>query len=67
MLGIALPDLPATSSEDNINFGDKDSIRRRALLVLEGRSEFSPSSRTVEIPDLNSAPVPQKFFELRKS
>ena len=53
-MGVALPDMPATSSDDNINFGDKDSIRRRALLALEGRTEFGSNRASVEIPDLDS-------------
>lgn len=52
MMGVSLPDLPPSTSEDNINFGDKDSIRRRALLALEGKSDV-PYSK-VEIPELST-------------
>ena len=38
-MGISLPSILLSSSEDNINLGDRDSIRRRALLALEGQSE----------------------------
>lgn len=50
VMGISLPELPTSSSEDNINFGDKDSIRRRALLALEGRSDLDSNKPVVEIP-----------------
>lgn len=66
MMGVALPDLPISSSDDNINFGDKDSIRRKALLALEGRTELGSSTSTVEIPDLGGICVPQKHFDYRK-
>ena len=36
---------PAPSVEDNINLGDKDSIRRRALLALEGKADVGAFSR----------------------
>ena len=60
IMGLTLPDLPASSSEDNINFGDKDSIRRRALLALEGKDSFSSNTNTVEIVDLSNEGVPHK-------
>ncbi|KAH8118500.1 hypothetical protein DFH11DRAFT_1874644 [Phellopilus nigrolimitatus] len=63
IMGVALPDLPSSSSNDNINFGDRDSIRRRALLALEGSSEFRPSNNTVEIPELSGQGVLQKPSE----
>lgn len=54
VMGITLPDIPQSSSDDNINFGDKDSIRRRALLALEGRTEFGSDNAVVEIPQLDN-------------
>lgn len=69
-MGVSLPDLPPSSSEDNVNFGDKDSIRRRALWALEGKSDV-PFSK-VEIPELSS-PVMDKLtsdlceFSIRSS
>ncbi|KAI5124770.1 hypothetical protein M0805_005404 [Coniferiporia weirii] len=63
MMGVALPDLPPSSSDDNVNFGDRDSIRRRALMALEGRNNFNFSTSTVEIPELSNQGVPQKSFE----
>ncbi|KIL68180.1 hypothetical protein M378DRAFT_176908 [Amanita muscaria Koide BX008] len=56
MMGVSLPDLPASSSDD---FGDKDSIRRRALWALEGKPDVSFSK--VEIPELSS-PQMEKFM-----
>jgi hypothetical protein len=55
MMGVSVPDLPPSSSDDNVNFGDKDSIRRRALWALEGKSDVSFSK--VEIPELSSPQV----------
>lgn len=66
MMGKVLLDLPASSLDDNVNFGDKDSIRRRALLALEGKSEFSPRNATVEIPDLSGLGLPQRTQDIRK-
>ncbi|KAI0052568.1 hypothetical protein FA95DRAFT_1601614 [Auriscalpium vulgare] len=63
MMGVSLPALPASLSEDNINLGDKDSIRRRALWALEGKSGadvFSP----VNIPELNTPELERRMFEL---
>ncbi|KAI5832742.1 hypothetical protein K523DRAFT_234569 [Schizophyllum commune Tattone D] len=51
MMGVSIPDLPTSVSEDNINFGEKDSIRRRALMALEGKADMSFSK--VEIPELS--------------
>ena len=62
-MGISLPDLPAVHSEDNINLGDRDSIRRRALLALEGKPDLAFSK--VEIPDITS-PDTAKTFEFRE-
>ena len=52
LMGVTVPDLPQMKMEDNINLGDKDSIRRRALLALEGKGDLAFSK--VEIPDLKS-------------
>lgn len=65
MMGVAVLDLPASTMEDNVNFGDKDSIRRRALLALEGKSDFISSRSTVEIPDLSGQGLPQRLHETR--
>ncbi|KAH9943014.1 uncharacterized protein BXZ73DRAFT_40176 [Epithele typhae] len=58
LMGIALPSIPISSSEDNINLGDKDSIRRRALWALEGKDAGNTFS--VEIPELDAPEVPQR-------
>jgi len=58
-MGVSLPDLPPSTSIDNINLGDKDSIRRRALWALEGKADV-PYSK-VEIPEL-STPVMEKLM-----
>ena len=63
-MGVSLPALSTSSSEDNINLGDKDSIRRRALWALEGKpspDSFSP----VEIPELNTPEIERRISELR--
>ncbi|KAG9317147.1 hypothetical protein JVU11DRAFT_1339 [Chiua virens] len=61
LMGVSLPDLPTVPhSEDNFNLGDKDSIRRRALLALEGKPDLTFSK--VEIPDISS-PDASKPFE----
>jgi hypothetical protein len=65
IMGVTLPTFSASSSEDNINLGDKDSIRRRALLALEGRTEVGAFSR-VEIPELNTPDI-EKRFDFRMS
>ena len=62
-MGVALPDLPPSMSDDNINFGDKDSIRRRALLALEGKNDFSTKTGLIEIPELSSQGLPTKAFD----
>ncbi|THH12331.1 hypothetical protein EW145_g88 [Phellinidium pouzarii] len=62
MMGVALPDFPSSSSDDNVNLGDRDSIRRRALFALEGKNEFSSGINTVEIPELNES-FSQKSLE----
>jgi hypothetical protein len=64
MMGISVTDLPLSLSDDNINLGDKDSVRRRALWALEGKSDNDSFSK-VEIPDI-STPELNKKFEIRK-
>ncbi|KAI0643683.1 hypothetical protein C8Q79DRAFT_914583 [Trametes meyenii] len=61
MMGVSLPALPQSHSEDNINLGDKDSVRRRALWALEGKS--SMGSFSVEIPELDAPEVPKRSFD----
>lgn len=55
-MGVSLPDLPPSTSEDNINLGEKDSIRRRALWALEGKQDVSYSK--VQIPELSATESP---------
>ncbi|PPQ77283.1 hypothetical protein CVT25_010865 [Psilocybe cyanescens] len=61
MMGVALPDLPASTSDDNINLGEKDSIRRRALWALEGKPDVSFSK--VEIPDISTPDIEKMMFD----
>lgn len=56
LMGVTVPDLPPSSSDDNVNFGDKDSIRRRALWALEGKGEVAFSK--VELPELDDEAKP---------
>lgn len=63
LMGVSLPDLPAANSDDNINLGDRDSIRRRALWALEGKPDLAFSK--VEIPDITS-PDSTKSFDFRE-
>jgi hypothetical protein len=65
MMGVALPDLPPVNLEHNINLGDKDSVRRRALWALEGKSGADNFS-TVEIPELSAPEIERRMFELRE-
>ena len=61
MMGV---ELPAQDRELNINLGDRDSVRRRALWALEGKGgadSFAP----VEIPVLNTPELERRLFELR--
>lgn len=60
LMGVSVPDLPVVHSDDNINLGDRDSVRRRALLALEGKPDLAFSK--VEIPDISS-PDATKTFE----
>jgi hypothetical protein len=64
MMGVQVTDLPLSLSDDNINLGDKDSVRRRALWALEGKSDDHSFSK-VEIPDITT-PDLNKKFELRE-
>ncbi|KAF9224338.1 hypothetical protein BS17DRAFT_703418 [Gyrodon lividus] len=59
LMGVSLPDLPTVHSDDNINLGDKDSIRRRALWALEGKLDLAFSK--VEIPDITSPDMTKPF------
>ena len=63
MMGVSLPIISASASDDNINLGDKDSVRRRALWTLEGKSDVGAFS--VEIPELDAIEVASKPFEFR--
>lgn len=60
---MGLPDLPASSSDDNIK--DKDSVRRRALWALEGKQNDASFSK-VEIPELSSPEVEKKMVDFCK-
>ncbi|KAH9057730.1 hypothetical protein EDB87DRAFT_1685894 [Lactarius vividus] len=63
VMGVTLPALSTSNSEDNVTLGDKDSIRRRALWALEGKPSpdgFSP----VEIPELSSPEIERRISEL---
>ncbi len=60
--GCCLPDLPPATSDDNINLGEKDSIRRRALWALEGKPDLAFSK--VEIPDISTADMDKMLFDL---
>jgi hypothetical protein len=62
-MGVSLPELPPAHPDDNINLGDRDSIRRRALWALEGKPDMAFSR--VEIPDIPSPDSP-KAFEFRQ-
>jgi hypothetical protein len=62
MMGVPVTDLPLSLSDDNINLGDKDSVRRRALWALEGKSDNNDSFK-VEIPDI-SIPEINKNFDI---
>ncbi|KAF8138121.1 hypothetical protein EV363DRAFT_1427071 [Boletus edulis] len=59
LMGVSLPELPPAHSDDNINLGDRDSIRRRALWALEGKPDLAFSK--VEIPDIPSPDTTQPF------
>ncbi|KAM5532698.1 hypothetical protein V8D89_013590 [Ganoderma adspersum] len=61
LMGVSLPSIPVSCSEDNINLGDKDSIRRRALWALEGKDARGTFS--VEIPELGAPEPPKRTFD----
>ncbi|KAL0949812.1 hypothetical protein HGRIS_009847 [Hohenbuehelia grisea] len=61
IMGVTLPDLPPSSSDDNINLGEKDSIRRRALLALEGKPDMAFSK--VQIPEFSAPDLEKKLFD----
>ena len=63
-MGVSVPNLPASKPEDNVNLGDKDSIRRRALWALEGKPDVSYSK--VEIPELVSPQTENSGFNFRE-
>ena len=65
MMGVSLPSIPQTVSEDNINLGDKDSVRRRALWALEGKTDMGSFSK-VEIPEFDAAETSKRPFEFRQ-
>lgn len=61
LMGVSVPDLPPSSSEDNINLGEKDSIRRRALWALEGKPDLAFTK--VEIPELSTPDIEKMMFD----
>jgi len=63
-MGVTITELPAPSP-DNMSFGDKDSIRRRALLALEGHRDFDTNTTSVkvEIPQFDDEKVVTGFGE----
>jgi hypothetical protein len=62
LMGVSVANLPLSVSDDNINLGDKDSVRRRALWALEGKPDVNTFSK-VEIPDISTPELPTKPFE----
>jgi hypothetical protein len=62
-MGVSLPELPPSTSDNNINLGDKDSIRRRALWALEGKPDVSFA--TVEIPEISTPDLEKPSFDFR--
>ncbi|EKM59575.1 uncharacterized protein PHACADRAFT_250171 [Phanerochaete carnosa HHB-10118-sp] len=61
IMGVSMLNASSSSAEENINLGDKDSIRRRALLALEGKTDVGAFSK-VEIPELGT-PVLERGFD----
>ena len=59
-MGVSLPALFSSSSEDNT---DKDFIRRRTLWALEGKPSLDGFS--LEIPELNTPEIERRISELR--
>lgn len=64
MMGVSLPELSPSHSDENINLGDKDSVRRRALWALEGKTDLRPFSK-VEIPELNTPEIERRMADFR--
>ncbi|KAH9918154.1 uncharacterized protein B0H18DRAFT_883054 [Fomitopsis serialis] len=62
MMGVSLPHIPQSVSDDNINLGDKDSVRRRALWALEGKTDVGSFSK-VEIPEFDAKEPSMRAFE----
>jgi hypothetical protein len=63
-MGISIPHLPSSASDDNVNLGEKDSIRRRALWALEGKPDLSFNK--VEIPELSESASEKATFDFCK-
>lgn len=63
MMGVTIPDLPHCPSDDNVNLGEKDSIRRRALWALEGKPD-APCPK-VEIPELSNSDMERLIFDFQ--
>lgn len=63
-MGVSLPELSPSHSDENINLGDKDSVRRRALWALEGKTDLRPFSK-VEIPELNTPEIERRMADFR--
>lgn len=61
LMGVSLPKLPSSNSDNNVNLGDRDSIRRRALLALEGKPDTSFSK--VEIPEIGTPDLEKPSFD----
>ncbi|KAF9498400.1 hypothetical protein BDN71DRAFT_1487519 [Pleurotus eryngii] len=61
MMGVSIPDLPLSKSDDHFTLGEKDSIRRRALWALEGKQDMAFSK--VEIPELSTPDLEKKSFD----
>ena len=59
-MGVSALSTSMSSAEENINLGDKDSIRRRALLTLEGKTDVGAFSK-VEIPELGTPELERRF------
>ncbi|GJE84772.1 hypothetical protein PsYK624_008480 [Phanerochaete sordida] len=60
LMGVSILSTSSSSAEENINLGDKDSIRRRALLTLEGKTDVGAFSK-VEIPELGTPELERRF------
>jgi hypothetical protein len=60
IMGVSVPDLSASSSEDSAS--EKDSIRRRALWALEGKQADASYSK-VEIPELSTPEIEKKLSD----